>query len=233
MLLTASREGQSDGMATHVKLLPCFGSSKRVKTELIEEPVLARGPLRKNAHFIKRTGDKVVCNRAGQPICQELQINLDSPGSRIKYTCTGLGCVLPLTVMVCVPGWVDYFDLGESLHQMTKCLLDEDSVPKGGITRTQDDTPKIIGLPLNDDTMMVSQSLFPGHLDSTSVSVGSTVDNPVTLSDAPTETSAQDPHSEQNLGAEDEAKILGHYCDALDEMVQSITDLEDSYFQVL
>ena len=35
------------------------------------------------------------------------------------------------------------------------------------------------------------------------------------------------------MGAEDEAKILCHYCDTLDEMAQSITDLEDGYFLAL
>ena len=42
-LHTASREGWSRDMVTHIKLLPCFGSSKWQKTELIEEPVLVRG----------------------------------------------------------------------------------------------------------------------------------------------------------------------------------------------
>ena len=203
--------------------------------ELIEEPVLARDPLWKNAHFIERIGDIVVCNRSGQPICQEIQINLGSPGSRIKYTHTGQGCMLPLTVMVCAPGWEDYLNLGESLHQMVKRLLDEeddDSVPRGGTTGTQDDTPKIVRLPPNDDTVIVLQLSFPGHADSTSVSVGGTADNPITLSDALTKTSAQCSHPE-HLDAKDEAKMLSHYCNALDEMAQSIVDLEDGYFLVL
>ena len=120
--------------------------------------------------------------------------------------------------MACLPGWEDYFNLNKSLHQMIKHLLDEgdeDSVPKRGATRTKDDTPKIVGLPPNNDTIMVSQSLFPGHSEPTLASIGGTTDNPVNLSDAPTETSAQDPHSE-HMGAKDEAKILGHYCETLD-----------------
>ena len=36
-LHTASQEGWSDGMVTHVKLSPCYGLSKKPKTELIEE----------------------------------------------------------------------------------------------------------------------------------------------------------------------------------------------------
>ena len=39
----ASREGCCD-MAVHIKLLPCFGSSKQPKMELIMEHVLSRGP---------------------------------------------------------------------------------------------------------------------------------------------------------------------------------------------
>ena len=146
-LLIASREGQSDGMVTHVKLPPYFGSSKWPKTELIKDPVLARGPLWKSIHFIEHTGNTIVHGRTSQPICQELLINLGSPGSKIKYTRTGSGCALPLTVMACMPGWEDYFDLSKSLHQMVKCLMD---------------TP-----------------------------LGGSADNPVTLSDAATNASAQ------------------------------------------
>ena len=47
-----------------------------------------------------------------------------------------------------------------------------------------------------------------------------------------TKNSAQDPHQEP-LGTKDKAKILSHYCDALDEMVQSIADLEGGYFLAL
>ena len=35
------------------------------------------------------------------------------------------------------------------------------------------------------------------------------------------------------MGAEDESKILGHFSNALDEMAQSIVDLEDGYFLAL
>ena len=40
----ASREGRGDDMAIQIKLLPCFGSSKHTKYELIMEAVLSRGP---------------------------------------------------------------------------------------------------------------------------------------------------------------------------------------------
>ena len=35
------------------------------------------------------------------------------------------------------------------------------------------------------------------------------------------------------MGIEDKAKILGHFSDTLDEMAQSITDIEDGYFMAL
>ena len=99
-LLKASPEGQPDGMVTHVKLLPCFGSSKRPKTELIEEPVLIRGTLWQNIHFIEWKGNNVYQNRAGKPICQEVTISM---GARIKYIHTGIGFIPLLMVMACTP----------------------------------------------------------------------------------------------------------------------------------
>ena len=64
-LLTSSSEGQASDMATCIKLSPCFGSSKQPKIELIEEPVLARGPLWHNTHYIECNGSTIVCNRNG------------------------------------------------------------------------------------------------------------------------------------------------------------------------
>ena len=40
-----SREGHGSEMPMHVKLLPCFRSSKRVRTELLWEPSPAQGPI--------------------------------------------------------------------------------------------------------------------------------------------------------------------------------------------
>ena len=54
----ASREGCGSEMPMCVKLPPCFGSSKRVRTELLWEPALLRDPLWKNTHFIE-------CNASG------------------------------------------------------------------------------------------------------------------------------------------------------------------------
>ena len=62
----ASRQGRSGDMAIRIKLPPCFGSSKRPKTELIEEAVLVMGPLWKNACFIECNGSNVVLGKTGK-----------------------------------------------------------------------------------------------------------------------------------------------------------------------
>ena len=64
-LLKASWEGWPDGMVTVVKLPPCYGSSKRPNTELMEEMVLARGPLWKNVNYVEHRDGKIVHNNLG------------------------------------------------------------------------------------------------------------------------------------------------------------------------
>ena len=57
-------------------------------------------------------------------------------------------------------------------------------------------------------------------------------DNPVHLSDATdASTSGSRPKKDDNF--DNEAKLLGHYSDALREMAASIMDLEDGYFKAL
>ena len=108
-LHVASREGQGGDMAVWIKLLPCFSSSKRSKLELIKETVLSRGPLWQNVYYIeRRTSSKVIMAKNGQPLCQELEVSLCSPGRKLSYTPTGVGHVPPLTLAVCRPGWDDY-----------------------------------------------------------------------------------------------------------------------------
>ena len=119
----ASREGHGD-MAVHIKLLPCFGSSKWPRTELITEPVLSRGPLWKNNHFIQpNSSGGILTRQNGQPICQELLVNMGIPGTKLEYMVTGPGFSRPLTLMGCHPGWKDYLDLGEFVAEMTQCLM--------------------------------------------------------------------------------------------------------------
>ena len=84
-----SREGHGSEMPMHVKLLPCFRSSKRVRTELLWEPSLLRGPLWKNTHFIEHNASGVmVPGLTGKPLCQELMVNLAGPGGKMEYTST-------------------------------------------------------------------------------------------------------------------------------------------------
>ena len=71
ILPVASREGCGGDMVVCIKLLPCYGSSKWPKTELIEESVLSRGPLWKNVHFVECNASGVIVPwKTGQTLCQ-------------------------------------------------------------------------------------------------------------------------------------------------------------------
>ena len=160
-----------------------------------------------------------------------------SLGTKIRYTCTGLGFALPLTLMVCEPIWEDYLDLGESLHKMVKRLLEEEdtqeSPSKESAATEEGNTTQIIPLPPNDDTIMVPLESLIGCPEHAQMNCSHSATDPVMLSDAPTDSSVPgDPHPDAR-GDQDDTKILGHYCDALDEMAQSLMDLEDRYFKVL
>ena len=73
----ASCEGQGDDMAVQIKLLPCFGSSKHNKYELIMEAVLSRGPLWHNTNYVEcKNNGEVIILRNSQPLCQELEVSL-------------------------------------------------------------------------------------------------------------------------------------------------------------
>ena len=85
----ASREGCGSEMPVHVKLLPCFRSSKQSRTELLWETSLLRGPLWKDTHFIEcNTSGVMVPGPTGKPLCQELMVNLAGPGGKMEYTST-------------------------------------------------------------------------------------------------------------------------------------------------
>ena len=103
-LHVTSREGQGDNMAIRIKLLPCFGSSKCIKYELIMEAVLSRGPLWQNVHFVEhKNNGKVIVGWDSQPLCQELEVSLCPPGRRLEYMPTGAGHLHLLTLAVCHP----------------------------------------------------------------------------------------------------------------------------------
>ena len=108
----------------------------------------------------------------------------------------------------------------------------EEDRPLTGVTPEVDssiwkkDDVQIMALPPNDDTTFVPATEFLG------AQAGSTADNPVNLSNAPTKSLNMGTRP-QGTDADDKSKILGHFSDALGVMAQSIMDLEDSYFMAL
>ena len=228
-LPVASREGRGGDMVIHIKLPPCFGSSKQSKMELIVESVLSRGPLWKNTNFMEcNSSSEIIPGQTGQ----ELVISLGAPQTKLEYTPTGPGCASPLTLTVCHPGWDDYLDLSETLAEMAQHLMEEDGQlvkmpPKGDTIPKKKDATKIVALPPNDDTTFVPASEFPGA----PYGIG-TCKNPINLSDAPTEALNLGTRP-QGVDPVDESKILGHFSDTLSEMAESIMDLQDGYFRAL
>ena len=232
-LHVASWEGRVDNMAIHIKLLPSFGSSKQPKMELIVESVLSKGPLWKNTHYVERSSSgEIIKGWNGQPLCQELEISLCAPGAKLEYMPTCAGHPALLTLVACRPSWDDYLDLNETVAEMSQHLIDEDeqlegAMPKGGTVPKEKEIAKVMALPPNDDTVFVSTREFPGTLHGLG-----TRENPVNLSDAPTEASHTGTRPE-SADPVDESKILGHFSDALSEMAESLMDLEDGYFKAL
>ena len=159
-------------------------------------------------------------------------INMAGPGGKIEYTSTERGCLPPLTLAACRPGWDDYFDLNKTVTEMANRLMEEDGQqvqmpPKAGTTPKQKDVAHITMLPPNDDVTLISASEFPG-----AQSAGSFHENPIHLSDT-IKASVLGSRPMKDTEMEDEAVILGHFSDALHEMAASIVDLEDGYFKAL
>ena len=229
----ASREGCGSEIPMHVKLPPCFRSSKQVRTELLWEPSLLRGPLWKNTHFIERNASGVMIpGQTGKLLCQELTVNLASSGGKMEYTSTERGHPTPLTLAVSPPGWDDYLDLGETVTEMAHRLMEEDgqqakTPPKAGTTPKRKDIAQVKALPPSDDITMLPDSAYPSF-----GLAGSSRDNPVHLSDA-TDVWALGSRPMKDTETEDEATVLSHFSDALSEMAASITDLENGYFKAL
>ena len=186
-LHVASREEQGNDMAFRIKLAPSFGSSNRPKTELIMESVLSRGPLWKNTRYVEcSSSGEIVKGWNRQSLCQELEISLCAPGSKLEYTPTRSGHLAPLTLVACRPSWDDYLDLNETVAEMSQCLIDEDgqlegATPKGGAVPKEKDIAKVMALPPNDHTVFMSASELPSILHGLGIR-----ENPVNLSDAPT-----------------------------------------------
>ena len=127
---------------------------------------MARGPLRKNVNFVKRSGGEIVHGRTSKPLCQEILINLGNPGSKIKYTHTGAGSALPLTAMACTPRWNDYFHLNETIPEMVKHLIEEDEeevqAAQGGAPAQKDNVAQVAAIPPDDDTIMTPALAYHG-----------------------------------------------------------------------
>ena len=167
---------------------PSFGSSKHLKTELIVESVLSRSPLWKNTHYIEcSSSSEIIKGQNGQPLCQELEISLSAPGVKLEYMPTHTGHLALLTLVACHPSWEDYLNLNETVAEMSQRLIDEDewlegAMPKGGTVPKEKEIAKVVALSPNEETVFVSTTEFP----SAQHGLG-THENPVNLSDAPTE----------------------------------------------
>ena len=147
----------------------------------------------------------------------------------MEYTPTGPGVPAPLTLAACHPGWDDYLDLGESVTEMAHHLMEEDGQPVR-MPSTVSATPKLRDVAqvmplLPEGTTQVSAAEFPGGQ-----STGSSCDNPVHLSNA-TDASVSGSRPMRDAESDDDASVLGHFSDALQEMATSIVGLEDGYFK--
>ena len=232
-LPVASKEGRGGDMPMRVKMPSCFGSSKRPKTELMWEPALQRGPLWKNIHYVERNlSGELVKGSTGKPLCQELLIHLTGMSGKLEYTPTDRGHPPPLTLAACHPGWDDYLDLTKTVTEMAHRLMKEDGQevampPKADTTPKKKEAAKSVMAPVNEGIAWVASDQFPSDQR-----LGASRDNPVHLSNA-TDASASGSRPRKDDDFDDEAKLLGHFSDALREMAASIVDLEDGYFRAL
>ena len=197
------------------------------------EPTLQRGPLWKKVHYVERNpSSELVRGTSGKPLCQELLINLTSPSGKLEYTPTDWGHPLPLTLATCHAEWDDYLDLTKTVTEMAHRLMKEDgqevaTSPKADATPKKKEAAKDLRAPVNVGITWVTSDLFLGGQR-----LGASSDNPVHLSDATyTSTPRLRPRKDDNF--DDEAKLLGHFSDALQEMAASIVSLEDGYFKAL
>ena len=137
-----------------------------------------------------------------------------------------------LTLVACHPGWDDYLDLTKTVTEMAHRLMREDGQevampPKVGATPKKKEAAKSVVAPVNEGIAWVTSDQFPSDQRP-----GASRDNPVHLSDA-TDASALGLCPRKDDDFDDEAKLLGHFSDALREMATSIVDLEDGYFRAL
>ena len=89
-----------------------------------------------------------------------------TPGGRLEYMSTGAGHPPLLTLVACHPRWDDFQDLGETVAEMSQCLIDKDgqlegAKLKGGTLPKEKDSTQIVVLPPNDDTVFMPKTDFP------------------------------------------------------------------------
>ena len=115
--------------------------------------------------------------------------------------------------MACEPNWEDYLDLGGSLHEIVKCLLEEEdaqeSPAKESTAVEEGDTTQIIVLCPSDDTVMVPSESLIACRECAQMHHCHCATDSVMLSDAPTDSSIPgDPCPDTRVN-QDDAKILG------------------------
>ena len=99
--------------------------------------------------------------------------------------------------------------------------------PKVGTTPKKKEAAESVMAPVNEGIAWVASEQFLSDQRP-----GESRDNPVHLSDA-TDASASGSRPRKDDNFDDEAKLLGHFSDALCEMAASIVDLEGGYFRAL
>ena len=139
---------------------------------------------------------------------------------------------MPLTLAACHAEWDDYLDLTKTVTEMAQRLMKEDgqevaTPPKVGTTPKKKEAAKDLRPPVNVGISWVASNQFPSDQRP-----GTSRDNPVHLSNA-TDTLASGSCPQKDDDFDDEAKLLGHFSDALREMATNIVDLEDGYFKTL
>ena len=145
ILPKASNEGAGPKMAVRVKLLPCFGSSKHSRTEMLTEEALTWEPQRQD-HL--RSGRQAhMSNNIREVGGRWFQNEIHGPG--------GFGGALNSG------GWEDFHDLAETVNEMANRLMEED-VHSKGTPSPQDDTVSTVMPLLPPGAVMVPTTTFPG-----------------------------------------------------------------------
>ena len=136
------------------------------------------------------------------------------PSGKLEYEPTAQGHPLPFTLAACHPEWDDYLDLTETVTEMAHHLMKEDrqevAMPsKVGTTPKKKAAVKSVMGPVNEGIAWVTSNQFPSDQR-----LGTSRDNPVHLSNA-TDASASGSRPRKDDDFDNEAKLLGHFRNAL------------------